>query len=306
MADWRRRAARAGGSESGVWRRVAAAAACALALLLTAGAAQARSAIDGEYVGVDEATGWKLRFTEKTVAGAAAGYEGAFVDRTGAETTFDGLLRDGGREAEARVELANGPVYLRFSPRPIGLLVTWIPINAENKLDLARTRTYPFVRAGVTLPEPPKSLAPPPKSARDRTDPLVFLNSYEFWTPLQVGFGYVGVDDRWRTLMRLYATVHTDVLWKLCQAARTPPGLTEALEGQAVTCRQVLSKISAMQRSGAFTKYKADVAAEKKRLIDAVKCARGMLLQRQCVKANEWTGRAAISLDTAATILARY
>lgn len=302
-----RRAAR------GLSRRASAGLAAALvvgaALLGALGPAEARAAeLGGSYDGIDEASGWKLKLTQRTAEGdVAAGFDGVFTGRDGRETVFQAYLSgEGGREAETRVQIGERSVFMRFSPRPIGLVAVWIPVTDDGVLVLEKTRSYPFVRAGVKLPEIPEQLARPPKSPQESVDPLLFLVSYEFWRPNEVGNGYAGLDDRWRTLIRLYAEVHTDVLWKLCQARRTPPGLGRALEGQNVTCADVLKKVAAMQQTGKFNAYKADLAKQKLRLIDAVKCARGQLLKRACIRANAWTQRATLSLDTAATVLARY
>lgn len=280
----------------------------ALAVSAAAGGAAAQTAqLGGGYTGIDEATGWSVRLDEKTSAGVASGYQGTFVDRDGSETAFEAFLAgEGGLEAEARFELAGRSVYLRFSPRPIGMLMTLIPINSDDQLEIASSSTFPFVRAGVALPDAPTLLAPPPTDASVAYDPLLFLISYEFWTPVEVGVGYASLEDRWKTLIRFYTQVHTDVLWKLCRAERTPPGLVEALEGQNVTCNDVIGKIARMQSGDQFSRYKADVAEVKARLVDAVKCARGQLLKRECVRVNAWTNRAAVSLDTAATVLAKY
>ncbi len=301
-------------SSSGRWRRAARAVSGALLVLSTLvalGASGARAdapGLSGAYIGVDDAAGMRLTLTERTAEGdVAAGFDGALVDASGGRAEFQAFLSGrGGRDAETRVQLGDRSLFLRFSPRPIGLIAVSIPVTDEGVLVLERTQSLPFVREGVALPERPEMFASAPQDPNGVTDPLLFLLSYEFWTPVEVGNGYASLEDRWRTLIRLYAEVHTDVLWKLCSAGRTPPGRTEALEGQNITCEGVVDKVAALQRSGRFGAYKAGLAEQKARLIDAVKCARGQLLKSDCERANAWTNRAALSLDTAATVLARY
>ncbi|MEO1328584.1 MAG: hypothetical protein AAFW46_02895 [Pseudomonadota bacterium] len=297
-----RRASSAVGVIACVW-------ALALAAALWSGVAVAQGAVlGGAYDGIDDASGWRIELTERLQeGGVSAGYEGVFIDRTGARIEFEAFPSGpGGREAETRAEIGGRSVFMRFSPRPIGLVAVWIPVSEDDRLVIEETRSYPFVREGTALPEAPDGLSPPPQAGATGYDPLLFLLSYEFWRPNEVGDGYTALEDKWRTLIRLYAEVHTDILWKLCQARTTPPGLVEALEGQNVTCQEVLAKLDQIQSEGKFSKYKADLAQQKTRLVDAVKCARGQLLKRECLKVNAWTNRAALSLDSAKTVLARY
>lgn len=264
------------------------------------GQGDATDVLGGDYRGVDEADGWSLTLNPR----GDGGFDGLLVDRGGASYVFDAL--GDARVAEARVDVLGQPLYMRFSPRPVGLVSFWIPIGADGALDIAEARPYAFLREGVSLPEVPRGLTTPPDTLGEYMEPLAFLRSYEFWQPQEVGRGYNNLSERYRALIRLYAHVHTDVLWKLCQSRATPPGLAEALQGQNIACPQVLEQVADSQRTGSFVQYKSDLDGQKQMLMDAVRCTRGGLMQEQCVTVSKFTSQAAISLETAATVLSRY
>lgn len=279
-----------------------------LALIISLGAlataqgaaAQQMDALGGGYVGIDEAKGVRIILTP-----SATGFEGLFIDNAGGSVLFDAV--GDAAAAEARIDFFGLPAYMRFSPRPVGMMAFYIPIDpATDALQVEEARPYAFLREGVELPETPPNMVAPPKTLGDYQEPVTFLWSYEFWQPQEVGRGYSNMSERYRTLLRLYAHVHTDVLWKLCQSRATPPGLAEALQGQNVTCPDVLQAVAKAQRSGSFARYKSDLAAQKAMLIDAVRCTRGGLMHEQCLTISKITAEAAISLATAATVLAKY
>lgn len=275
----------------------------ALALCLAVGAARpvsAENALGGAYFGLDEADGWSLTLNPRE----GGGFDGRLVDRGGAEYLF--VAGGDSSVAEARVDVSGVRLFMRFSPRPAGLVSFWIPVNEADELNIDEARLYAFLREGVELPQVPQGLATPPATLGEYMEPLAFLHSYEFWQPQEVGRGYANLTERYRALIRLYAHVHADVLWKLCQSRATPPGLTEALQGQNITCPQVLEAVAESQRTGSFAAYKADLAAQKQILVDAVRCTRGGLSAEQCLTVTKFTSQAAISLDTAASILSRY
>ena len=262
--------------------------------------AAAQDQLGGQYQGIDEAQGWSVTLT----ALASGGFDGLLVDQNGATYPFTA----GGdvNLAEARVEISGQPLYLRFSPRPVGLVSFWIPISPEGEVLVEQTRPYAFLREGVKLPDMPERLSPPPEQVGGYQEPVSFLSSYEFWQPQEVGRGYSNLSEPFRALIRLYAHVHTDVLWKLCQSRGTPPGIVEALQGQNVVCPDVLGAVAEAQRTGAFERYKTDLTAQKQMLIDAVRCTQGGLTEEQCVTVSKFTSQAAISLETARTVLSRY
>lgn len=272
----------------------------ALWLLFSIGGASAQDQLGGAYRGIDQAQGWTLTLNPRV----EGGFDGLLTDRAGVSTPF--LAGGDGNVAEARLELIGIPIFMRFSPRPVGLMSWWIPIDPSGALKVEETESFAFVRNDISLPDIPERLAHPPETIGAYMEPLAFLRSYEFWQPQEVGRGYVNLSERFRALIRLYAHVHTDVLWKLCQSRGTPPGITEALQGQNTVCAEVLGKVADAQRTGAFERYKSDLAAQKQMLIDAVRCTQGGLTQEQCVTVSKFTSQAAISLETAATVLSRY
>lgn len=274
-----------------------------LSLIGADAAAQQAGAADGlggAYRGIDEAEGWQITLSARP----EGGFDGLMVDRGGASYLFEAV--GDASVAEARVELLGVPVFMRFSPRPVGLMSFWIPIDENGALKIEEAQPYAFVRSDIELPEMPTGLAPPPEELGTYMEPLAFLRSYEFWNPQEVGRGYANLTDRYRALIRLYAHVHTDILWKLCQSRATPPGLSEALQGQNMACDQVLQSIADAQRRGTFAQYKKDLTAQKAVLNDAVRCTRGGLMEEQCVTISKFTSQAAISLATAQTVLSRY
>ncbi len=274
-----------------------------VAVVFGVGAPQSAAAQDqlgGYYLGIDEAQGWSVTLT----ALGTGGFDGLLVDQNGVNYPF--MAGGDGNLAEARVEISGQPLFLRFSPRPVGLVSFWIPVNASGELNVEEVRPYAFLREGVKLPEMPERLSPPPEQLGSYMEPVSFLSSYEFWQPQEVGRGYANLSEPFRALIRLYAHVHTDVLWKLCQSRGTPPGIVEALQGQNVVCPDVLGSVAESQRSGSFERYKTDLTAQKQMLMDAVRCTQGGLSEEQCVTVAKFTSQAAISLETARTVLSRY
>ena len=276
-------------------------AAVIMAIILAGAQARAnQDTLGGAYYGVDAAEGWRIEL-EPT----PDGFSGRFIDHTNRVTPF--VASGSGASAVAdRVTIGDGAAFFDLTAHPIGLFLVWIPVSNTDDLIVEDMQSFSFLRADVTLPEPPEDLAPPPIEITPSFDSMSFLNSYEFWSPDAVGRGYASLTPRSRILIRLYALVHADVLWKLCRAAVEPPGLFEALDGQGVTCADVLDRVAQIQRSGAFTQFKADLAVEKEALMRAASCAMGGLDEERCRAATERTSQAAISLETTRTVLWRY
>ncbi|MEO1293926.1 MAG: hypothetical protein AAFV62_14075 [Pseudomonadota bacterium] len=262
--------------------------------------------LEGQFYGVDAAEGFAIEIAKTLIEGAevAGSFDVRFMTPGNGLSEF--VAMGGNGVAQGQVDIGGTPVVMRFSSRPVGVVLFIIPVGETGEPEIDKTRSFGFLRQGISVPRAPDVVAAPPPRVVDNYEPLYFLSAYEFWTPQEVGLGYASLLPRWRTLLRLYSSVHTDVLWKLCRGRETPAGLTEALEGQNVTCETVLGKVSEMQRVGTFVAYKRDVAEERARLEEAVKCARDMLDKRQCVLVSKFTAKNAVSLDTAETILDRY
>ncbi|MEL6282347.1 MAG: hypothetical protein AAFQ73_06310 [Pseudomonadota bacterium] len=256
-------------------------------------------ALGGGYFGIETASGWRMSLMPND-----SGFDAVFTDRAGRDTAF--VAEGDANAAAGQVEIAGSPALFAFSPRPIGMVLFWFPVSADGKVQTTGAKPYLFLRDGETLPEQPALFQPPPKELGERVDPFVFLYSYQFWTPSEVGRGYMGMRDRHRALIRLYAHVHTDILWRLCQSTDSPVGRAEALEGQNITCEGVIDIMDDVQRRGQFAAYKQGLSEEREKLLDAVRCSQGGLSQETCVLVSQWTARAAVSLETAQTILSRY
>ncbi|MCI4662801.1 MAG: hypothetical protein MRY63_13390 [Neomegalonema sp.] len=272
-----------------------------LALIITTGLGSAQDQLAGAYYGVDGADGFKVALAPGAEPGS---FDVDFIDRSGGLTEFTALGGNG--VAEGAAEFEGVQVLMRFSARPVGVVLFLFPIDETGDVVVEKAQSYGFLREGIAVPKGPEVIAAPPEAVVPNYEPLYFLSAYEFWTPVEVGRGYASLLERWRTLIRLYPHVHTDILWKLCQASGEPDGLAEALDGQNITCDQVTERIAATQRRGTFLKYKEEMGLEKARLEDAIKCARDMLAKRQCVLVSKWTAKSATSMETAATILRRY
>lgn len=283
------------------------AALCCLALLLCAPAALAQDAapgLSGGYRGIDNADGWRLLLAPVQVDERPA-FDGLFIDESGQSTGFVAFGDESG--AEAQVAFSNAEAFFRIEPRPIGLVLSWIPVDASGKLAVEAAQNFPFVRDDVVVPEQPDGLASPPSEVTSSFNSIAFVKSYEFWTPEETGRAYASLTDQSRTLIKIYSVVHTDLLWKLCQARTTPPGLAEALEGQAIDCPTLLGRMADIQQRGIFGQYKNALAPERSALLDALRCATGALRPRElCVEISRGTSQRALSLETAASIIERY
>lgn len=260
--------------------------------------------LGGEYSGIDSADGWQLVLTPVEVDGRPA-FDGQFVDERGQTTGFVAFLE--GQGAEAQVAFSNGEAFFKLDPRPAGLTLSWVPIDAEGRLATEASQDFPFIREDLTIPALPEDLASAPSEVTESFSAIAFVKSYEYWTPEQTMRAYASIEPQARTLIRLYAMVHGDILWKLCQSDLEPRLLVEALEGQGVDCRGLLATMSDIQTRGAFGAYKADLAPERSALLDAMRCAAGALRPRDlCVDISRGTSERALSLDNVATILERY
>lgn len=303
-----------------------AAVALALAALCLAHAAPARAeALDpeplvGVYIGLDDAEGWRIEITGEPASAEtletapivddpdAAFVAAIFRDRVGRPTPFAARLLqdDNGLGAEGRITLAGRDVFLRLAQHPAGLFVVWVPLLPSGDVDTNGARSYGFVRSDLAPSTRPSGVTPEPNSPLDAVDMLQFVDSYEFWTPAGVGAGFAGLPQRHQQLIKLFAHVHLDILWKLCQAATPPAGIDVALDGQDASCRQILLGVREMQRSGTFNAYKEELARQKGYLLDAVLCSRGVKFQDECVEIGRVTSAAAVSLETPRTVMERY
>ncbi len=210
-------------------------------------------------------------------------------------------------EAQAIPNGVRGPLVLQgqagtadFIKIPAGLSMVWQPNGGGQEL------VYAFKHQQLALPQLPPGYKNPPPPGADRVNPVDFLTSYEFWEAAQVARAYDGLDDKYRVIMKSYATVHTDMLWKLCRAPVAPDQLTDALRGQGVTCRDVQNKIRDAQSTGEFSNFKRAVHFQKQEAQLAVECARGIHTVSVCTRAAQRTQQATLSLETAATVLGRY
>jgi len=198
-------------------------------------------------------------------------------------------------------------VLMRMVPLPYGAEVAIIPFDDAGNLVMGAGRILNFVRTGLNLPQPGEDFVVSPRDAAGRITANSFLASYEFWHPTGVRNGYLSLPERFRTLMRLFAAVQLDVIWKLCLAPSPDRALAIALRGQGVACKDVIDGMATAQRNGTFPTYKAQVAKQISTLRMTVRCADGYPESKQnCDRSARELSAQATLLDTAGTVLARY
>ena len=262
--------------------------------------AQAQDELNGRYLGVEEGQGAAI-----VIAPDEEGYQGTFFDATGRSQEFEadrvGVI------AESVLDMGGQTVLIRIQPRPYGAEVSLIPFDAEGRLVFAAARELAFLREGLTLPEPPPDYVNPPPDQRNRLAATSFLVSYAFWSPDGVLNGYMSLAPRSRTLLRLFASIQLDVIFKLCLADQSDAALSIALRGQGVTCDEVIQGMAAAQRSGRFEQFKQAVAAERATLRTSMRCADNYVESKEtCDAVAADVSRQAVSLQTAATVLQAY
>ena len=255
-------------------------------------AAQAQE-LGGTYRGLDGAEG-----NTHELSRGGNGYVGAIIAGSGGRADLNAEAITGG--ARGPLTLQGQPGVVELMSRPVGLSMVWRPNSGGNEL------IYAFRRDQVALPTPPAGYKNPPPPGATRVNPIDFLNSYEFWEAAQVARAYDGLDDKFRVIMKSFATVHTDILWKLCRAPSAPRELSDALRGQGVTCVDVEQKMKSSQTTGGFERFKRAVAYQKVDAMTAVECARGINTADICVRAAQRTQQAALSLETAGSILQKF
>lgn len=262
--------------------------------------AWAQDVLDGRYLGMADAEGASI-----SIRPDSAGYRGTFFDAKGNRQEFSADRN--GDSAEAVLDMDGRTVFMRMTPLPFGAEVALVPFGPDGALAINSARIVNFVREGLDIPTPPKDFVPPPQGTGERIAAYSFLVSYEFWPPAGVRDGYLSLSPRNRTLIRLFPAVQLDVIWKLCLAPAADAALGHALRGQGVTCPEVIEGIAAAQRSGKFDDYKKAVKEQGDQLRNAVRCGdRYVLPQATCDRAAKQVSEAAISLETAGTVLRRY
>ena len=272
----------------------------AVLIMAWAAAAHASDALNGAYFGVDDAQGASI-----TISPDSGGYTGVFFDAAGNSQEFKADRAE--NIAEAVLDMDGRTILMRMVPLPYGAEVAIIPFDAQGRLVLDASRLLNFVRQGVSVPEAPADFKAAPRRVGERVAANAFLASYQFWDPVGVVNGYLGLPERFRPLMRMFPAVQLDVIWKLCLAPSADRALATALRGQGVDCPEVLDTIVRAQRSGRFDDYKAEVEDERQTLRMVVRCADGYVESKQaCDNASQRLSQAAVSLRTASGVLARY
>lgn len=272
----------------------------AILFLLSPMATGQAEELSGRFFGIEDAAGASIEIEPDQ-----DGFQGTFFDAQGNSQAFEADRVDD--IAEAVLDMDGRTVLMRMAPLPFGAEVAIIPIDATGRLDIGAGRILVFVRAGLEVPVPGQDFVNAPRDDRGRITANSFLASYEFWSPTGVRNGFLSLPERFRTLMRLFAAVQLDVIWKLCLAPSSDRALAIALRGQGVSCSEVIDTIAETQRDGAFVRFKAEVAWEMKTLRMSVRCADGYPESKpNCDRAARDLSRQAISLETAGTVLARY
>lgn len=266
-------------------------------LWVTGESARAEEVLYGRYFGVDDASGATI-----DISPDSEGYRGTFYDPQGASQAFEAdRIED---SAEAVLDMDGRTVLLRMAPLPYGAQVSLVPFDQNGNLVLRDSRSLGFVREGIRLPEKPLNFMAAPRTPGKRIAGNAFLASYQFWDPTGVLNGYLGLPDRFRTLMRMFPAVQLDVIWKICLAPGADRGLAIALRGQGVACPEVIDGIADAQRANRFDSYKAQVESERSSLHMSVRCADGYVESKSdCDAAAKRLSTHAISMRTAAMVL---
>lgn len=271
-----------------------------LLLVLAPAAAPAADTLEGSYYGIDEAAGASIRISPDP-----GGYTGTFHDRNGRSQSFKADRIE--NAAEAVLDMDGQTVLMRMVPLPYGAQVTIVPYRKDGKLALEYARSLSFLRKGVKLPEKPETFIPAPQAPGQPIAANAFVESYQFWEPVGVVNGYLGLPEKFRTLIRMFPAVQLDVIWKLCLAPQGERALSIALRGQDVACAQVVQGIANAQRTNRFDDYKAEVEAEREALQISVRCADGYVESKAtCDAAARRLAQAAVSMRTAGMVLAKY
>ena len=257
--------------------------------------------LSGAYRGVAAAQGMRLQFAREGEI-----YQGLFSDRSGGSHVFEAeVLAEG---AETLMEVDGRQLFLSFTADGPGVRMVSIPLDEAGEMIVRNAQALIFINEAIEMPPRPTRYIEPPTSPGGTIDPEAFIESYAFWPAEGVSYGYGMVRTRYRTLIRLHALVQTDIIWKMCQAQVAPAGLAEALRGQGVDCSDVLSTMGAALRNGEpFNRFKQDVLAQKKALTLAVRCSIDYRRNDpECMASGKRVAQAAVSMETVASVLARY
>lgn len=275
----------------------------ALAVWLAgATACAAQGGLEGSYFGVDSAEGLRL-----SIRRDGEGFAGTLTDAAGTSQSFTAEDLEGSARTLAVLDLNGRPAILQISPHPMGVSVAWTPVDPTGAVQLGETMILGFLREGTALPELPEFYVDPPSRPGALVSGNAFLLSYEFWPPDGLVRGYQALPEKYRSLMRMFPLVQLDVIWKLCLSPTGGPAQARALRGQQLTCGEVISQFTSMQRDGRFNRFKADLAVEKEVFITVVRCADAYpMTKQQCDNASRQLSTRAVSMDTAAGALARY
>lgn len=260
--------------------------------------------LQGAYRGVDAAEGMRL-----VLSGSGGRLSGEVTKPGGAGATFTADRLESGAEAKASWNGRNA--WFIFTEEPLGVSMVVIPLGPNDVGIVAETEAMLFVREGVVQPPRPARYVPPPAGPGGTIDPRAFIESYSFWPSTNVAYGYGMVRGRYRTLIRMHPVVMTDILWKLCRANNASSALADALRGQEVTCNDVLRAFGRMVRPGAsiepFNRFRKDVEAQKAALVEAIVCSVDYRRNSPtCKRAGARVAKAAVSLETVKSVLARY
>jgi len=257
-------------------------------------------AVEGDYRGVGVAEGMAL-----TVARDGSAYRAALVDAAGVRTEFDAAPVGAGMEGEA--DLAFGRALVRVTPEAVGVALVVVPFDADGALLADERFALAFRRADVDAPAPPDRYLPPPQQPLAVIDARAFVDSYPFWPPQAVAWGYGAVKPALRTVIRLFPLVQADILWKMCASPVRGAALGEALRGQGLDCRRINAFMTRAQAGETFDRFKRDVAAARDGLMVALACAENLARNDpRCAASAEDIARRAVSMETAQTVLRRY
>lgn len=181
-----------------------------------------------------------------------------------------------------------------------------VNLNVEN-VQTASTNAMYFVEEGTVLPLLPQNFMNEPDNTVRSIDAITFLESYPFWSPQGVQTGYQIIPENFKSVIKLYPYVQTDIAWKVCQqdnVARNNNGVAaRLLRAQNVTCTHIIKQMKTIQRQNKFTTYKRTVDTQSKDAQNAIACARGEKMTDICSDITQTTSSYALNPQTIRVVL---
>jgi hypothetical protein len=247
----------------------------------------------GVYNGIGEASGQTLKVMRS--AGKL------YVNYSQASQTF---VADQEGDWLQGVDVNQQELLYRLRREAVGISLIRVPLNVQPDAEELPNIFY-FIEQGVSLPQLPEDFIEEPSASQSEIDTIAFLKSYPFWSPQAVAVGYALVPDTFKSVIQLYPYVQTDLAWKICQASvaerrNVSPIL---LRTQGATCESILETMQDVQMKKKFTSYKETVDLQSRDAQDAIACARGEKMTKECDTISKKTADYALNIKTVKAVL---